>query len=48
VLSISRLYAGAWRLLAISGGYPLDLFAEWNGSDLLPLGIISDGRFLTA
>lgn len=30
-----------WRLLAVSGGYPVDLMAEWNGETLLPLGVIA-------
>lgn len=27
----------AWVLLAMSGGYPLALFGEWDGDHLLPL-----------
>lgn len=41
--------AGAdhWRLLAISGGHPIDLLGEWNGeaAKLLPLGMIADDVF---
>lgn len=28
-----------WQLLALSGGYPLTLFGEWNGTQLLPLSV---------
>jgi hypothetical protein len=36
---------GHWRLLAISGGHPIDLFGEWDGRALLPLGVVADGAF---
>lgn len=28
-----------WKLLALSGGYPVTLFGEWNGTDFLPMSI---------
>jgi hypothetical protein len=31
-----------WRLLAISGGSPIDLAGEWDGVRLLPLGVVAD------
>lgn len=34
-----------WPLLALSGGRPLDLLAEWNGARLLPLGAFAEGRY---
>lgn len=34
-----------WQLLALSGGYPLDLAGEWNGEALSPLGAMADGRY---
>jgi hypothetical protein len=34
-----------WRLLALSGGTPIDLAGEWNGTDLLPLGVVIDGAY---
>lgn len=34
-----------WRLLALSGGQPLDLAAEWDGTALLPLGALADGAW---
>ena len=33
----------AWKLLALSGGRPVQAFGEWNGESLLPLSIVSDG-----
>ncbi|HEU0026761.1 MAG TPA: SWIM zinc finger family protein [Ktedonobacterales bacterium] len=37
---------GHWRLLALSGGRPIDLMAEWNGETLLPLGAVADGAYI--
>jgi hypothetical protein len=34
-----------WLLLALSGGYPVDLAAEWNGEVVRPLGIMVDGGY---
>ncbi len=34
-----------WRLLALSGGAGVDLAGEWNGEELLPLGVAVDGRY---
>jgi hypothetical protein len=34
-----------WRLLAVSGGHPVDLFGEWDGRSLLPLSVWAEGRF---
>ncbi|GCF08809.1 SWIM zinc finger family protein [Dictyobacter arantiisoli] len=31
-----------WKLLALSGGHPLDFAGEWNGEALLPLGVLVD------
>jgi hypothetical protein len=34
-----------WRLLALSGGYPVDFAGEWDGESLYPLGILVDTRY---
>jgi hypothetical protein len=34
-----------WRLLAISGGRPVDLMAEWDGTALTPVGVLAEGRY---
>lgn len=34
----------AWPLLAQSGGEPVAVFGEWNGSGLLPLSVLPDDR----
>lgn len=34
-----------WQLLALSGGYPLALFGEWDGSHLLPLSVWMEDAF---
>jgi hypothetical protein len=34
-----------WRLLALSGGFPVDLSGEWDGATLLPLGVVAEGVY---
>ena len=34
-----------WKLLALSGGRPVDLAGEWNGRTLFPLGAVAEGLF---
>jgi hypothetical protein len=34
-----------WSLLALAGGAPVDLVAEWNGHTLRPLGVWADGAY---
>ncbi len=34
-----------WRLLALSGGHPVDFAGEWDGESLYPLGILVDTRY---
>lgn len=34
-----------WRLLAVSGGEPVNVFALWNGETLYPRGVFSQGRY---
>lgn len=34
-----------WQLLALSGGQPLTVFGEWNGTEFLPLSVWTEGRF---
>ena len=33
-----------WKLSALSGGYPITIFGEWNGRSLLPVSAQADGR----
>jgi hypothetical protein len=33
-----------WKLIALSGGYPITIFGEWNGRSLLPIAVWADGR----
>ncbi|HEU5098430.1 MAG TPA: hypothetical protein VFU22_05395, partial [Roseiflexaceae bacterium] len=44
-LPLSPGFAHGWRLLALSGGQPLALFGEWNGTTLLPLGARAGEEF---
>jgi hypothetical protein len=34
-----------WRLLAASGGRPVDVMVEWDGETLLPLGVVAAGTY---
>jgi hypothetical protein len=34
-----------WRLLALSGGRPVDVLGEWDGEHLLPLGVFAEGAY---
>ncbi len=45
VLPITPAFQHGWHLLALSGGHPFSMAAEWDGRTLLPLSIWSDARF---
>lgn len=36
---------GHWRLLALSGGRPVDLAGEWDGHALMPFGVMVGERY---
>jgi hypothetical protein len=38
-LPVSPQFPGMWYLLAVSGGYPITVFGEWNGRYFLPLSV---------
>jgi hypothetical protein len=46
-LPLVRPYDQIWLLLALSGGYPLRLFGEWNGQQFFPLGVGTASRWVT-
>jgi hypothetical protein len=35
-----------WKLLGLSGGHPIGIFGEWDGSAFKPLSAIAEGRFV--
>ncbi len=35
-----------WKILALSGGNPIEVFGEWTGEVLNPLGIVADYRYV--
>jgi hypothetical protein len=37
-----------WKLLAISGGHPIDLAGEWDGRRFRPLSIMYEGQYRAA
>ena len=44
LLSLKSDATTGWKLLALSGGYPITIFGEWNGRSLLPISAWADGR----
>lgn len=47
MLELPANFGGGWKLLAVSGGHPLTVVGEWDGSSLLPLGCLWEGGFLS-
>ena len=35
-----------WKLIALSGGHSMDIFGEWNGTNLVPLSACVNGKFV--
>jgi hypothetical protein len=46
VLPISPRFRDGWTLLAVSGGHPVWMSAEWTGEHLLPLAVAHGGSLL--
>ena len=46
LLPVKSSFKNNWQLLAFSGGYPLDIFGEWDGECFLPLSVWVDNRFV--
>jgi len=44
LLSLRTDSTSGWKLLALSGGYPITIFGEWNGRSLLPISAWTDAR----
>lgn len=36
-----------WKILALSGGNPIEVFGEWTGEVLNPLSVVADYRFVS-
>ena len=45
LLPLAPRFSSGWNLLAVSGGYPVALFGEWNGEHLHPLSACANGVF---
>jgi hypothetical protein len=43
---LMRRFSNAWALQAVSGGASVTVCGEWDGSALLPLSVLVDGRFI--
>ncbi|GAB4553867.1 MAG: hypothetical protein OHK0023_23380 [Anaerolineae bacterium] len=35
-----------WKLMALSGGAPITVFGEWDGTYFLPMSALAEGRFI--
>jgi hypothetical protein len=35
-----------WSLMALSGGHPIQVAGEWDGTTFYPTGAVADGRFV--
>lgn len=46
VLTIAPRFEKDWTLLALSGGHPVTVFGEWDGEQLLPLGVWDGKKFV--
>ncbi|MEM6400237.1 MAG: SWIM zinc finger family protein [Cyanobacteria bacterium P01_D01_bin.116] len=47
LLPVKSSFKNNWQLLALSGGYPIDIFGEWDGEYFLPLSVWGDNRFVS-
>jgi hypothetical protein len=45
-ISLDPGFKQEWTLMALSGGHPMQIFGEWNGSTLMPLSIGVQGRWI--
>jgi hypothetical protein len=45
-LLISESFAHKWSLLSLSGGHPLQIAGEWDGTELHPTGALEHERFV--
>lgn len=39
-------FEGKWKLIALSGGAPITVFGEWDGTYFLPMSALTEGRFI--
>ncbi|MGD1911650.1 MAG: SWIM zinc finger family protein [Rivularia sp. (in: cyanobacteria)] len=46
LLPLKSSFRNNWLLLALSGGYSLDIFGEWDGEYFLPLSVWVENRFV--
>lgn len=45
-LILDHRFDRLWQLIALSGGFSLEVFGEWDGESFLPLSAVTDGRFI--
>ncbi len=44
---INQSFEKWWHLVSLSGGEPIEVFGEWNGTSIFPLSACVDGRFIS-
>ncbi|MEM7715647.1 MAG: SWIM zinc finger family protein [Cyanobacteria bacterium P01_A01_bin.68] len=45
LVPVKSIFKNNWQLLALSGGYPIDIFGEWDGEYFLPVSVWGDNRY---
>lgn len=45
-IPLSETFDHQWALMALSGGYPIQVGGEWNGQELMPTGAFAEDRFV--
>ena len=46
LVPVKSIFKHNWQLLAFSGGYPVDIFGEWDGEYFLPVSVWGNNRFI--
>jgi len=47
LLPLKSRFKNNWQLLALSGGYPIDIFGEWDGEYFLPVSVWGEEGFVS-
>ncbi|MDY6899138.1 MAG: SWIM zinc finger family protein [Cyanobacteriota bacterium] len=47
LLPVKSRFKNNWQLLAISGGYPIDIFGEWDGESFSPVSVWVNNQYFS-
>ncbi|BAY85856.1 SWIM-type zinc finger domain-containing protein [Calothrix parasitica NIES-267] len=45
LIPVKSKFKNSWQLLAISGGYPVNIFGEWDGEYFVPVSVWGDNGY---